>query len=243
MRIKGLLTILLLLSPATLAQDKESRKKIVMIDTGISMNQANSKALCKDGAKSTVNGLGIHFRKRSDSFGVHGINVFGLIEERLDYTKFCIYSIRAFTGNDHTDMIAYNRALRHLSSLTNVAGVNLSISSNGNLAKSYSSLEYTVLTKVMRSGAHVFVAIGNEGRNLKKSDCHIYPACLKLKPSTDKLHVVIATDHNGHRLISSNWTKDFDTDKQLGYQVGIPTLTGSSQAAAISTGKFFGRVK
>lgn len=205
----------------------ETRQKIVVIDTGISVEQSTSNYMCKNGVLGTA-GSWIDFNG-------HGQNVVGLIAKHINPKKTCIVSIKLdFMRMDTLESMIV-KSMR-MAELHRPVAINISMAGTFR-----SELELRYLTKFISSGVKVIVAAGNEGANLDEK-CEIYPVCYlkemreKTKPvNTSNFFVVGAKN-----LIVSN-TGSLITVIAEGIKQGVPALTGTSQATANFTGKLFSK--
>lgn len=200
---------------------KESRKVIIVLDTGISSIQKKSKALCKN--INDINNLDKFVPSKS-----HGINIFNLIETKINTKKYCIYPIMY----DHTaGMGEYLNKLKAAEYIKNAVALNLSVSSEG-----YNLQEEIIIKRLIEKNIVINAAAGNNSLVINsKSECKYYPACLRVK-FTKNFNVV--TSNSG---VYSNTYNIFPTYEQNGTNVGEPKLTGTSQSTAIFTGNLYKR--
>jgi hypothetical protein len=198
----------------------DNREKVLILDTGISSKWVDKKYLCEDGEKSM-------FSSVEDTNG-HGSNVYNLITENMDSTRYCIVSLRIFGDDDKCSdkdcLSAFHEALKLVVKDSKIKHLNLSL---GGKEK---SLDIVVIEKILERGGFVTVAAGNQAKNLDES-CDYYPACYK---ETIK--------NNNFRVVGNNWTirSNFGkivTDTEFAYKVGVPAMTGTSQASAILMSK------
>lgn len=217
--MKYVLLALFLLPNVSLA---ETRKRIGVLDTGISANMISADYMCKDTPVVTLsskhNGLDWHG---------HGTNVIGLIAERIDIKKYCITSYSLNKDAYLSDMISLMKLMKH----PNLIGLNISLSSNGGDAG-----EELALRELSIIGTTIFIAAGNSGKDLTKS-CDSYPACHK--SNIPKL-IVVGNGKGGRRYLSSNYGKVVTVWKD-GSKVGNPVMSGTSQATAIACGEYFSK--
>lgn len=203
---------------------KEKRKRIVVVDTGISAEHYPKAFICNDYGAFAFNNSNLTL----DMHG-HGTNVVGLIAENMNSKKYCI-TVLSVTAEISGDK--YVSALRFIGSLENVIAVNLSLSNSG--AQNNEELDMAEgieLKSLSDKGVKIFVAAGNDGIKLFKG-CSVYPACHK--PNIKNMVVIGNVNH------SSNFGPlvDYVVD---GNAVGTPILSGSSQSTAIYTGLMFSK--
>ncbi len=197
----------------------DSRTKIGIIDSGISHKQSNSAILCKNGRKSAIKkDLGY------DEHG-HGTNIFGLVAQDLDSSKYCIISYKVWTPNvSGSQTIAYTISSVKQAITDGVRFLNISMNGDYPDATEFSVFQEAVNHMV------VIVAAGNEKSDLDKN-CNAFPACYS--QSIDKNFYVIG----GYDVEQSNYGKNVDF-YTYGNEIGSPVLTGTSQATAYFTNKF-----
>lgn len=257
MRLSWLLTSFLLLVgsyawPKETNQD-DKRLKIVVVDTPIAEAQLTKPYMCKNGSFSIDPRRKSYNPTSDEDLGIfhHGQNVVGLIGDQIDSTKYCIYHIAFFFEHDNDNMPKYTNALMKILKLKNLAGVNLSVSNDPRATpgrSAYDKFEDIILTALATTGIKVVVAAGNSHLLLTKTECNVYPACLRLKMSkkAQKNFYVVGSstyykNYDGSVHIFSNLSDDLGIFEEDGVDVGTPPMTGTSQATAIFTGKLFSR--
>lgn len=205
---------------STLTFAKETRKKIIIIDTGIKKNYLK-QYYCEEGHFSTT-GTGIY-----DLHG-HGSNIAYLVMKGLDPKKYCFSMIKYV---DH-GIPFYEDALSVLNTL-NGDFLNLSLT-----GPSYLFTEDTILFAFLQKGGRIAAAAGNKRINLDLG-CNSYPSCSFFLQKLDNFHSVGSLDFKGKRLSSSNYGKVVK-HWELGLSQGPPglTMTGTSQATAIHLNKW-----
>lgn len=194
----------------------ESRKKIVVLDTGANLSQRNKSYLCDS--------------KQDFSFSSfnHGQNIIGLIGERINIKKYCIVSIKIY--NNSLRPSKYVSSLKSISKIKNVVAVNLSLSGTG-----YLQVEHWYIYKMTHSGIKVFVSAGNNKEKLTEKKCNIYPACLKLFYMKNPNFVVVGSSTGNY----SNYSDYLPIKLRDGTKQGNPAMTGTSQSTAIYAGELF----
>ena len=201
---------------------KERRKRIAIIDTGISYSQLNKPYMCRDKAVVAVNHSGI-----DKSRSLHGTNITGLIGERIDTKHYCITH---FALKDEHTMSAYLSALLAVVDY-DIVGLNIALS-----GETESVSEPIVLKMLDIRGVKIFVAAGNQNQELKRG-CKRYPACHR---NTNPDINVVGNMKDGFKHRSSNYGEIVNVWED-GIKKGDPELTGTSQATAIATGKYFSK--
>lgn len=228
--------------------DPPPRRAIVVIDTGVSRNQVGKDFMCKhiEAVRTVFNDTGLsESSDKNYTYRQHGPNVIGLIAERIDITQYCIVSIRAF-NTDVTYNKDYFKALFIARSVPGVAAVNLSIGTTNPEPDSYLEEEYDFIKHMLKRGTTVVTAIGNNDKKLTTKNCFVYPACLRYRERNERFKVVVSGVElcdDGECVVQyrhrSNRTHLFPTAVEDGYMRGIPPMSGTSQAAAVHTGKLF----
>lgn len=216
-----LLTFLLFTS---IAQAKTI--KVAVIDTGFDSHYKSKVTLCPDGHKDlTDSSEGIE-----DDHG-HGTHISGLIEKYAKGSDYCQVILKSYSKKmRHNAMPAYEKALAEAIRL-NVDIIN--ISANGD---EHTDKEKALFQRALAKGILILVAAGNDGKDLNKK-CSAYPACYD-----SRIIVVGSRAANGKISEKSNygnivWRYEFGEDVES----INGTMTGTSQATAISTGKVVAR--
>lgn len=205
--------ILALIFVMSTAYATETRRKIVVVDTGLGWYQDDAPFLCKDVKAVSVTGGDIY-----DDHG-HGTNIISLISKRIDTTKWCITSIKYYGGG----MGYYLAALKIASQLKNVGTLNLSLE-----GLESNEMEEQLILSFLRKGANVVVAAGNDRIDLNNI-CGIYPACYRQRIIHKRFRVV-----GGLKMERSN-TGRVITDWRPAVNIGFPKMTGTSQATALKS--------
>lgn len=135
--------------------------KVVLLDTGI--NTKSSFNICPTGSKSFVGDDGIN-----DNHS-HGTIMASVIKDQAKDAKFCFIVVKYYEKNYPNIEQNFVNALEYISTLK-VDIVNISAGGPG-----FNVNEKKYIDKILRSGAKIVAAAGNEGRNLDL--CDFYPAC------------------------------------------------------------------
>ncbi len=243
------LAIFFVLMLVSICASAETRKKIVVFDTQINKAQYDASYMCHIGSSvgsvSVVEGVKSYLDKpKLTIYDEHGQDIVESISSRMDKSKYCIYHI-VYTTSEHSKEVDYIKALNVASSLVNVAGVNMSLSSP-NDPKNYLTIEFTVIQKWLNQGVKVIVAAGNDRLLLTEHRCFVYPTCLKLKLKKNENFFVVGnstfeTDPNSRYKLTTNLTQDFPMVFEDGKSEYFQNLSGTSQATAHFTGKMFSK--
>lgn len=172
--------IILLLLLSINSQAIETRDKVALIDTEITLEQRNSVFACKD---EPVNFTDEEYYKNIDT---HASILFNILSIYIDSKKTCIFSIKVFTNKED----AFNGkkmldALRYVDS-KEFKFFNMSFSGR------YNSKEELDLIKRLTKRGAIAVAAGNDGLYLTKYKCEIYPACYDI----DENFIVVGSMDN-----------------------------------------------
>lgn len=214
------MTMLMLLT--SLITSSYAIDKIAIIDTGLNVNDARFKHLCKDGHKD-FSGTDM-----IDRYG-HGTHIAGIIDKNAS-NNFCIVMIKYYDSAKTNALESFVNALKYAISL-NPKIVNISLSGSGfnqeelDVFKSNSAIKYVV-------------SAGNNGIKLNTFTT-IYPA--QYAPVVPNM-VVVGGLNNGKRAWYSNYgdvVRHWEEGTIFSYSVdgGNKVLSGTSQAAAVYTSK------
>lgn len=216
--------------------NKEKPLVIAVIDTGFGYNNVGHEArLCKYGHKDFS-----HTRQFTMDYGTvdpvprdfhgHGTNVTGLIESQLrGETNYCIVVVKFYEKgmSSGETLSALTRSIAY------VGNIRAKLTNHSGGGPIYDAWEYKALVRYIKLGGTFVAAAGNEGNNLDDASKRYYPA------QYDPRVVVVGNENlDGKRHHSSNYGSDVDR-WELGVNMtayGI-TMTGTSQATAIATGK------
>jgi hypothetical protein len=149
----------------------------------------------------------------------HGTNITGLIQTHAGEGDYCFYIYKVFGTKDNTST---NRAI--IDAIKN--GVRVINYSGGGYGEDI--VESALIKSFLDMGGVFIAASGNDRRLLSVDHCKYYPAC------ADSRITVVGNEAN-----TSNYGSmvDIVLDGNLKTAYNI-TLSGSSQATAIYTGKF-----
>ena len=204
----------------------ETRKEVLVIDTGLPADQRYNKYLC-DGLHYDVTGYG-----GVDVLG-HGTNIIGIISKNLDTTKYCIRSIKWFhtveTSKNYVDLIkGYSELMTNMSP----AFVNMSLAGSN-----YVINEFRAMQNLLNKGATVVVAAGNASKNLDET-CDVFPSCYRFNTTKYRVVTSIRSRHPLQLHPFSNYGKVVTDYENGNYVCGFGIcMTGTSQATAILTRK------
>lgn len=162
-----------------------ARYKIGVIDTGFKLSRDTERVrICSDG----------HYDFKADlpviaQYHPHGSAVAGVLAESLSGIDYCLIIMQVFSGAEGGDksieMYSVAQAVDKLRE-TGVVAINVSLT-----GKEYSYEEYQAIYLAGKEGIKVFVAAGNDHRDLDEY-CNYYPGCYEI----DNLVVVGAIDEN-----------------------------------------------
>ena len=217
--MKKLIAIITILS-STLAIAKDQRARINVLDNGITKAGVKKfhKALCKDG----------HSKNSLNEDGQHGTNIVSIIANKLNTKKFCI-EIHNVLGAGTT----MKDEFRALFASFDAKFINMSFAGD-----QPSKTEKQMIKVLLKKNIHIFVAAGNQNKNLDKSPT--YPASYGFK--TKKYHVVGSSTKTWYGKKFSNFGKVV-TETQPGTKIGWPLMTGTSQSTPNALNKFVRGIK
>lgn len=196
--------IFLIIVLALISCKEGSRKRIVIIDSGVS-KKIDSKFLCGSGHKSFVDGS----LWQEDVTG-HGTLMAKIITEKINPQKYCLVILKTSAKWLESDKRAegYAKALMYLASF-DFDLLLLSLED-----KSYFFKEIEWLNNLLtQSKVQIVVAAGNGREQLRENyGCNVYPACLKPKLiNNSRFHIVGSTDgrFNQGNLVSVRENPDY----------------------------------
>jgi len=239
-RIKRLLNVATFIGVLAFTHILHSKTiRVAVIDTGLDSSLMNESFLCAQGHKDFTD------TSLNDNDG-HGTSISGLIDQHVkgqllgevpiknilkSTEDYCQIIIKIFDPASNKSTIETTvKAFEYAMSLK-VDYINYSA---GGLEYSFS--EHMVIKKVLDAGIKVIVAAGNKSSNLNKKP--FYPAKLD-----SRLIVVGNLNFRHQRSPTSNYGEDVDTweigERAVSYRTSnlVSVMTGTSQAAAIHTGK------
>lgn len=218
--MKNVITLNIMFLILFSAQLSAAKSIIAVIDSGFDFSKSSKVKLCESGHKDFT-GYGLH-----DVHG-HGTNVAGLIDK---YAKgdYCLLIIKYFhdkgtlnLNTSKTSTQAINYAILMEASLINYSGGGNSIISS----------EKAAVVKALDKGIVFVAAAGNEGKDLKWFN--FYPAEYDNR-------IIVVGNLDGTQIASSSNRGTVVDVYENGVQrtaLGV-TLTGTSQATAVFTGKY-----
>jgi len=190
--------------------------KVAVIDTGFNTKH-KTFPICKSGSVDFT-GLGMH-----DTNG-HGNNISHIIDKHAKSGKYCQMPLKYYgvANSLLATMSAMEYAWKNGAAIVNY-------SSGG---EGYDIEEHILIKKMLDANMVIVVAAGNNGQDLDKN-CNYYPACY------DKRLVVVGNlSSSTKRNITSNFgsiVKAWEIGTNV--SAGGYTLTGTSQATAVFTGR------
>ena len=217
--MKKLLAIITILTSVSVIAG-ETRKRINVLDDGITPigKIQFGSALCKDG----------HSKNFTNVEGRHGTNVVSIIANKLNTKKFCIeiHNILGPGTNIGSELIA-------LIDSEDAVAINLSFTGNNAIKQ-----ERKLLKGLVKKNIHIFVAAGNDFRNLDEEPS--YPASYSFESKF--YHVVGSSTKTRNGKDFSNFG-GVVTETQPGTHIGFPKMTGTSQSTPNALNKFFRGIK
>lgn len=240
MKSLKILLAILSISVPVLAQAKKPII-VAVIDTGITDDLRNASFLCKTGHKDFTNtGL-------TDRHG-HGTHVSGIIDQNvkgiklnsfhdipkllLESANYCQVILKYFDPKSFSN--GYNE-VRAINYAVDIHVDVINISAGGN---DYSKDEDVAIKRALQAGIKIVVAAGNEKSDISLRGKHFYPASL-----SPKLIIVGNLDSNNGIAPSSNYGSDVNSWEygtnviSLAGAKRVATMTGTSQACAVKSGK------
>lgn len=220
MKNKGLI-LLLFINHLTTAH--ETRKQVIILDSGLSPTQLQAPYICKDESRDFTG------HNIIDQHG-HGTNIVSLIAKRINQKTYCIVMLKWLqTTHMDTPPTAYVAALDYAIHLPRGKFINLSLGGDKN-----SNLETQLLEKFLLHGGTIAVAAGNDHVNLDIK-CTYFPACSITLQKYSNFHVIGSLNSRYQRSTFSNYGK-IVTNWELGENqcdsMNQNCLTGTSQATA-----------
>ena len=208
----------------------ENRKRVVIIDSGLSKGFLKADYMCKDVATAHLVSEGA----KPGDFNPHGDNITSIISKRMNSKKYCITMIGNYIG-EHIISGEISKIYGLLLKLSNVYVVNMSYR-----WPLFDSRSYLNIIKSIRKGITFIAAAGNESRDIGLI-CNIYPACYaKLLERETQFY-----DNNSNYYRSkfkvigaqagyTNYGEVIDAYLD-GDVMGFPPMRGTSQATALYT--------
>lgn len=207
---------------------------VAVIDTGFSFSDLTKNVrLCNEGHRdfSGMNEFDNRYTKTpvptdSDK-DFHGTNIAGLIQDFGSYANFCMVIIKYYDPKA-TGQQSLEASIAAVKYATDIKADYINYSSGGQLSN---DAENVVIKAYLDQGGKFIAAAGNEAENTDIAP--FYPAM-----SDPRIVSVGSTDMYGKRLPTSNYGPKVTTweigDKMKAFGI---VRTGTSQAAAIVTGK------
>jgi len=184
---KIIIILLLLISVLYLSSEVKARpmKKIAVIDGGFNLRIAPAETrakLCKSGHFDfTRNKAMLGYQRDS-----HAVIVSNAIVKNIKHNNYCIV-IYKVVGDRHNKLGTINAAVKR-AFRKGLDAVNISLITNAYQEEFYR----TIKTVMRRSKMYIFVAAGNDNRDLDKV-CNMYPACYKI--NNPKFRVIGSVDY------------------------------------------------
>lgn len=236
--------LLFLIAHSTAAEPilyKNKTLTVAVVDTGFGYHDlGHSAPLCKYGHKdfSKDSKLSMAYGTKVPvpmDMNSHGTNVAGLIAKYAGNNNYCLVIIKYYSDNQSGDenYRATVKAFRYAYNL-HVDVVNYSGGGDG-----FKIDEFNAIKKLLDSKTTIVVAAGNEHNDIDSATGAYYPA--KYDP---RLVVVGNKKISGEKSETSNWGNSVNHwefgENQVAYGI---TMTGTSQATAVTTGKMISEGK
>jgi|SRR5581483_5947526 len=220
---------------------------VAVIDTGFGFQNLGHQAnLCKYGHKDFSAD-----KKFSKDYGTadpipvdlnsHGTNIVGVIDQYAGPKKnYCIVVLKYFSEK-HTGQQNLNSFTRAVKYATNIKAKFINYSGGG---PNFDLEEYNAIEKFLNQGGKFIAAAGNEHSDLVKN--HYYPAVY------DPRIVVVGNRKKAKCKLTNDQCRSATSNYGIGvtrWEVGEDvtaygiTMTGTSQATAIATGKIVSESK
>lgn len=240
MRAFTILIILLSLACSPRAEAKKCNKaplKIVVLDTGFGFHDQGHEAnLCRYGHKDfTSDRQFTHSYATSDLVPLdvhgHGTNIVGIIDgyAKAAHVNYCIVIVKYYSDHQpgSQNLLATIRAFNYAS---NIHADYVNYSGGG---YEIDHFERMAVKRFINHGGQLIAAAGNDNQNIDEQQNAYYPAMY------DKRTIIVGNlGRNGVKLNSSNYGTSVNR-WEVGENVSAfgVTMTGTSQATAIATGK------
>lgn len=171
-----------------LSCESEHRRKLVVLESGVNVNETLRPFLCKIGHKSHLPGKPWDV----DETG-HGTAVVEILSQTLNPKIHCILILKTTDGK--------SRAEEYATALIDLTSVDFDVLLLALEDKSYYYKEVGWLDN-LASKSQIVVAAGNDGIELREDSCEVFPACLKYKLKNKKrFHVVSGLGFNRGPLV------------------------------------------
>jgi subtilisin family serine protease len=191
--------------------------RIVVIDTGYDIEH-NQLKLCNKGIDLTHTSM-------MDTVG-HGNNIAHIIANALINDNYCILPIKVFDGEETSPLSVILSALT-IAYRFKPDIINMSYGGFG-----FNTMEWLYIEALLDNNVKIVAAAGNDNVDLDK-DCNYYPACY------DNRIITVGNLKDSKTITKSSNYGNYVKKWNIGYKIyaGGIVLTGTSQAAAIETGK------
>lgn len=216
---------------------------VAVIDTGFGFNDKSKEAkLCKVGHKDFTSQKkfqtfsGVKTPVPLDTHG-HGTNIVGIIEKYAKFgdTNYCILVLKYFNQNDS----GYNNLNATIDAINYAIGLKADFINYSAGGEDPSEREKEAIEKFLNQGGHFISAAGNSGKNLDLPGNDYYPA-----KYDKRITVVGSLDEKGKKSESSNFGKVVNRwERGVSVEGYGLTMSGTSQATAIATGKIVSQNK
>lgn len=200
--------------------EPEKRIKVAIIDTGVSVEQSKQPYMCQNGVRTKIpndDGIAAH---------PHGVNITGIISEGINPKTHCIVSYKVYHDRSIPEIDDYvSESMEDIKEDKSVMFVNQSMGGG-----SFSSSEYSSTVSILKRGAIITVAAGNEMTHLDITSCNLYPVCYARILKNPNFKTVGSLTKNSRGLMYTNFGP-IVSDWEIGFG-GNPVIHGTSQASA-----------
>lgn len=195
--------------------------RIAVLDSGYNVSKLSNIKLCDEPKDFTGTGI-------KDSIG-HGTHIANIIADRLKDKNYCILIVKWYDPKVNPDyLIFYTMKAILYAAVKNTNIINYSAGGD-----SFRQDEKDLFEEAIKGGITIFVAAGNDGKNLDK-DCNYYPACYNL-PGMNVVGNLKNTTSNYGKIVNK-WNDGNMIYADKGNGIMEP-MTGTSQACALQTVK------
>lgn len=219
---------------------KEEPIKVAVIDTGFDFGGQPIRGahLCNYGHEDFTNGETMKHDKiwstvPLDTLG-HGTNIIGLINKYAGNANYCIVILKFWKSDEDTYGENLSNEVKAIEYATAIKADIINISEGG---VNYREIESNAVSEFLDTGGIVVAAAGNNNKDL--SILPFYPAMCD-----SRVIVVGSLNKRGVKSHTSNYgaaVKSWEIGEHQ--EVYGLTMTGTSQAAAIHTGKMLAHLK
>ena len=215
-----LLTAITLSTLRVCASPGRKQLHVAVIDSGLDTS-VDGIPLCAGGLHDFTQDSS----KNTDHWR-HGTNVASLIAREAGTTGYCLEIFKVFDDENFIND-AYERSLKYIVQHEDILLVNLSIAGT----KPY-EYENRLIKTLLNNNVVIVASAGNDSISLTQNYCDVRPACI------DKRIIVVGNKGSNSTNYGPIVDVYEDGNEQFG---GGVTMSGTSQATAIVTGKIINK--